>query len=438
MLTSLNLAGIARLLFAIAAILMLSGVALPATAQTTTQGKCSPIIFQSQITGRLSISCEDARPELRALAERLNRLIEETRASRQEVAELIHLLNTFAGAPRSKLGQAMTAYLAFSQEGLLPNENATAYVVPLASAGATSDPAGGSVYQLLVINDPDREDLVLPHCRLSGDAMLLGREVRVRWQGQVGTHTSIIPLPSGDPILTRVCKGLSLPLSAIVSSRGSLSQAARHLTVYDYVSMGLPATFFTLVPQPPAGQRPDDVATPFWHGIAASRVFGAKPAMDITPEAFLAMAAAVSNDHAPSLARRLGFGQRLEFDSALPVSPLALRPGSGDQYPSQMIQDFGADLERMDAAWTKYISAVTVTLGGRQVSLMQNGRPAPLFEPVQASELDKPSFWARVREPTTVLRQITCHATRFAIDEGYASVGDLPRTQECSLPISIQ
>lgn len=89
---------------------------LPAAAQNSTGGNCSPIIIFSEIKGDYHLTCPEGHPDLVAITERLNQLVAASRLTQDQIRELAGLLNEFASGQtgKSRLAGVISTWTAAS------------------------------------------------------------------------------------------------------------------------------------------------------------------------------------------------------------------------------------------------------------------------------------------------------------------------------------
>jgi hypothetical protein len=383
---------------------------VPAGIQT--RGNCSPVITQSQVSGRVTIECGAGRDDLRRLEERLNQLIAGTGMSRAEVGDFTQLLNTFADLRlgRGRLSGAMTVWLSSALQIAASNPNVTMYIGYIDNRdGGFSANNEGVQYQLIAMQ---------PSVFDTGDGCRSNRFEIFGWKdtaniASAGATTTRTELPRNDPILQQICRSMADRLSALMTSRRDRNT---ELTVFDYLARGKSAVVLILIARPRSEFRPDDLRA-FWAGAFVARHFGTAASLDMSPEAFAE--AAEERSVAVSLEPFSSF-RNLTYDE--PYSP-------------QIIQEFGQDLAEMDSRWRRFIAQATVTLRGAQLPAHHTGRSQSTSRAFLSSEVGSPAFWMGVVDTTSLMNQRTCLAARFAIDNGYVAAGDLPAYQACGVPL---
>lgn len=396
------------------------------SAQVQTSGSCSPVITQSQVTGKIEIQCGAGREDLAKIVERLNRLIDESRMTRSQVSEFAQLLNTFADARsgQSRLSGVMTTWLAHALQSFKPNDNVNIYTSLIDSSDRDFDVGGSEsvVFQFYAFDSEDVDPKLSCSIKGDDDMALVGFKSVVREQASGSVST--VQLAASDPVLVRICRGMNLPLASIMSSASKRDGRAANLTVYDSLSFGKSTVALMLLPGLSRNVPADDIRT-YWSSAFVARDFGVTPKIDMGPETAADILENVGFDGKISMGRPLTLKLRnlnTKFNNITYAQP----------YPAATLEEFGSDLKKMDAAWLRYITDAKVTLGRGSFPLFDQGKPKTVLRLYRSIELDSPTFWSEIRDGGDFFQQKTCLAARFAVDQGYVAAGDLTDYGRCA------
>lgn len=94
---------------------------------------------------------------------------------------------------------------------------------------------------------------------------------------------------------------------------------------------------------------------------------------------------------------------------------------------------FGPTFTEMDATWAQSLNATTVIVNSRPRRLVVNGGFEPIAERFRLNEVGSARFWQHLSDGAELLQSLSCLATIFAVDQDYATSGELPAYAACQL-----
>jgi hypothetical protein len=228
---------------------------------------------------------------------------------------------------------------------------------------------------------------------------------------------SMRKLGLGDrPLLQRICDGLRRPLSWLRQGDAQQPQRSDH-TVYDYLVRDAPTLIIALMPARIQGEDAvAGLATNFWASALVGRYHRMPTSEEIiaNPDAFEQMASFQNGELA---------------NMPLPILPRPRANASADPYPPESRREFGERIQALHDDWLRYLSAAAVTIRGRRVPLMNNGRPVAVLPTFSADDIGTPAFWLASNDFPRTSEMVACIAGRFLSDRHHveANQADMGR-----------
>lgn len=256
-------------------------------------------------------------------------------------------------------------------------------------------------------------------CPVAEGAMIRG------WSGYLSDGVSrrffIDPISNPEnPVLRALCRGLGTEASSLPDTGGPATMDAG-LTVFEYLSKGMPFAAFLLLPGREHGQLYEETDVRYrWVSAVRPLYLDTADLMERlqNPSTFQQLAA-------------LELGQPVSVPLDIPYDYWSIP--TNEPYPEQAVADLGADLQEMDSVWLSFISSAAVTIRGRRFRLSRDGRTQQVVPAFGLQELGTPDFWAAHGDLMSLNQQMNCIGARFLLQHGYAAGNEIPGGGSCPL-----
>jgi hypothetical protein len=301
-----------------------------------------------------------------------------------------------------QLASALNLFRTKSMDGFRQALNAGGYLYFVDLPAHQGQPRGSETMYWIYVEDVIEPDFP-PVCEVS-PGVTVGGIVAYLSPGPATKSIPMRMLGSRDrALLEKLCNGLRQPLSALRSGTSSHRANGEH-TVYDYLVRSSPVLIIALMPGRMQGQDVSTgIARHLW-GASLIERYNRVPAgeeMMANPEAFEQLTA-------------LQNGQVADF-------PMPSLPGfqpnvANDTYPRAARREFGKRIDTLDADWARYLGAAAVTIRGRQVPLMRDGKPVAVLPIYSQNEIGTPAFWLSSNDVVRTYEMVACIGGRFLSD----------------------
>jgi hypothetical protein len=279
------------------------------------------------------------------------------------------------------------------------------------------DSLGSSKVYVVIAGSEGMSDDLFPkgsECHFPNDKGVAGVQISSHPAPRLTLDVQV--LSKTHPLIASLCKGLGLPFGQQMN--GEAGRASR-ISNYDAAQHRLEFTALVFVPGTVNNLTFED---------SAGRYYWANVLGDSGIEAIIAE---IKDRYGANL-----FELTDELAKSGSARMVLKAPGQSPFFARSSLtppnlRAFGDAIREMDRRWEAFGRSSRVQVNGKSGSPLIAGASLRLLYRVRLVDLQSPGFWTHLDDASEYLSSTGCLATIFTVDQGYASISELPAYREC-------